>query len=103
FYIEKSMLTETIAYLEKMHFAEDLNFSQKEFYCVEVRGEQELEAPLHIKAYHWGLPGYYCFYKEKVQCLSIDNSEYDAVRAFYGIPKFYQDISENNILIEGPF
>ncbi len=102
FFIEKSMLSETAAYLEKMHFAEDLSFSQRDFYCVETRGEQNLEGPIKVRAFNWGLPGSYFFYEEKVQCLSISEYEFDAVRAYYGMPKPHQDISQNHILIEAP-
>lgn len=104
FFVEKEMLQETKDYLEKMHFTENLKIENEKYYCIEVRGKnQNFPSEMSAEAFDWGIPGKYFFDLGQFEVKSILEKNYDAIRASFGFPKPLTDITNEHILIEGPF
>ncbi len=102
FFIEKEMFEKTKAYLEQMHFAENLKIETEKYFALEARGEAHFISEIQVDAYNWGISGKYFFGKKSFDLKSVTQLEYDAIRASFGFPKPYQDLTEDHILIEGP-
>ena len=103
FIIEKEMFEKTNQYLNQMHFAENLKIETQKHFVLEKRGfETQDISGKKIQAFNWGLAGEYYLTQEPQKLNSILESEYEAVRASFGFPKPYKDLTEEHILIEGP-
>jgi folate-binding protein YgfZ len=100
------MFQKTKEYLEQMHFSENLKIETEKYFAIETRGENvDFPYEMKIEAYDWGLPGKYFFNREKLniknlEIQTLNQKEYDALRASFGYPKPLQDLTEEHILIE---
>lgn len=101
FFIEKEMFQKTKEYLEQMHFAENLKIEIEKYFALETRGKiLDFPSEMSVEAYDWGLPGRYFFSHKKLDSQSVNQNEYDAIRASFGFPKPLKDLTEDHIIIE---
>lgn len=101
-FFEKESFEAAYSYLNQMHFSENLKIEKITKAIYEVRGTL---VPGAIQAFPWGIAGGYVFSEKIVpeNAKPLSQGEFDSLRASYGFPKFQQDITSENILIEGPF
>lgn len=101
FFVEKEMLQKTKEYLEQMHFSENLKIETKKYFCIETRGQtHDFTSEMCIEAYNWGLAGKYFFKRKEFDSKGIASDSYDAIRASFGFPKPFQDLTIDHIIIE---